>query len=704
MKISILLPYKENFTSKKAGAVSIFVNSILKEENNNKNYFVFGNTDDKKYLDNRYINLKLKNNLFNSKTNSYIKLFLENEKKNPSSLIEIHNRPIYVKKIRNQTNAKIVLYFHNDPLSMHGSKSIDERISLINDVDHFIFNSQWSFSRFKKDIKNFSKYESKFSVIYQCVKPTKVNFKKKKNIISFIGKLNSAKGFDIFVSAVTKILTIKKDWKVLVIGDEPREKIAFDHERIINYGFKDHEFILDKLKEVSISVICSRWDEPLGRASIEAASRGSVPIITNKGGLPETSKYAVILKSLSEKVLKKKILDLINNNNLLKELQKKNYNEFIFTPKNTLDKINKIRNSLLNKFKINFHNKKNNFKIFHITNFNEKHNGRLHYNTGRRINNGFIRNNHIVYTLSDRDFTHYSKNLIDIKGTNNFNIKIIEINKTFKPDIIVLGHADSVNNSTIDEIKNINKNIKIAQWFLDPVSKKGPDYQKNKERVLDKSIFCDTTFITTSPDAIDFNLKNSFFLPNPSDSSFEILNNHNNDLENDLFFAMSHGVHRGVLKKGKIDKREIFLNKLINISDKSIKFDFYGLNNKQPVWGNEFLEAISNCKMGLNLSRGEPLKYYSSDRIAQLIGNGLLTFIDRKTCLDDFFTDKEAVFYNNLSDLSEKILKFKKDVKLRKNYARNGKNKYMKHFNSDIVSQYILDKTFNLKNKYNYIW
>jgi len=199
-------------------------------------------------------------------------------------------------------------------------------------------------------------------------------------------------------------------------------------------------------------------------------------------------------------------------------------------------------------------------------------------------------------------------------------------------------------------------------------------------------------------------LKNSFFLPNPSDSSFEILNNHNNDLENDLFFAMSHGVHRGVLKKGKIDKREIFLNKLINISDKSIKFDFYGLNNKQPIWGNEFLEAISNCKMGLNLSRGEPLKYYSSDRIAQLIGNGLLTFIDRKTCLDDFFTDKEAVFYNNLSDLSEKILKFKKDVKLRKNYARNGKNKYMKHFNSDIVSQYILDKTFNLKNKYNYIW
>ena len=41
--------------------------------------------------------------------------------------------------------------------------------------------------------------------------------------------------------------------------------------------------------------------------------------------------------------------------------------------------------------------------------------------------------------------------------------------------------------------------------------------------------------------------------------------------------------------------------------------------------------------MGLNLSRGEPVKHYSSDRLAQLIGNGLLTFIDEKTFLNDFW-------------------------------------------------------------------
>jgi hypothetical protein len=103
----------------------------------------------------------------------------------------------------------------------------------------------------------------------------------------------------------------------------------------------------------------------------------------------------------------------------------------------------------------------------------------------------------------------------------------------------------------------------------------------------------------------------------------KILNNFNNDPDKDLFFAMSHGVHRGVLKKGKRDNREIFLNKLLKIFNKEIKFDLYGFSNRQPIWCDNFIDVISNSKMGLNLSRGEPLKYYSSDRIAQLFGNGL---------------------------------------------------------------------------------
>ena len=80
----------------------------------------------------------------------------------------------------------------------------------------------------------------------------------------------------------------------------------FNIRDLYNLGFKNNNFILNFLKKVSISVICSRWDEPFGRTSLEAASRGSAVIISNKGGLPETSKSAIILKSLDEKTLYKR--------------------------------------------------------------------------------------------------------------------------------------------------------------------------------------------------------------------------------------------------------------------------------------------------------------------------------------------------------------------------------------------------------------
>ncbi len=98
----------------------------------------------------------------------------------------------------------------------------------------------------------------------------------------------------------------------------------------------------------------------------------------------------------------------------------------------------------------------------------------------------------------------------------------------------------------------------------------------------------------------------------------------------------------------------------------NIKYDFYGFSNKQPIWGNNFNNQLINSKMGLNLSRGLPTKYYSSNRIASLMGNGLLTFIDKKTQMNDFFNNNEIIFYNGINDLSEKIKFYKKNDKLRK--------------------------------------
>ena len=50
MKISILLPYKENFTPDYAGAVSLFLSDTIKLSKYKKNIKVYGNTSFKKKI------------------------------------------------------------------------------------------------------------------------------------------------------------------------------------------------------------------------------------------------------------------------------------------------------------------------------------------------------------------------------------------------------------------------------------------------------------------------------------------------------------------------------------------------------------------------------------------------------------------------------------------------------------------------------
>ena len=149
----------------------------------------------------------------------------------------------------------------------------------------------------------------------------------------------------------------------------------------------------------------------------------------------------------------------------------------------------------------------------------------------------------------------------------------------------------------------------------------------------------DHNFITTHPSVFskqNKNINNLHFIFIPVDKNIECFNVFNLKPRKDIFYAMSHGVNRATLKKGKSDSRIYFLNSLIKKIN-GINYDFYGFENKEPIWGDEFYNALTNSKMGLNLSRGLPTKHYSSNRIASLMGNGLLTFIDEKTKFNHFF-------------------------------------------------------------------
>ena len=90
-------------------------------------------------------------------------------------------------------------------------------------------------------IKNFY---TNFRTIYPSINKIK-KFPKKENLIIFSGKLNAAKGFDKFALAIIKVLKKYKNWKSIIIGDEPREKYNFKHSRLLFTGWISQDKVLN---------------------------------------------------------------------------------------------------------------------------------------------------------------------------------------------------------------------------------------------------------------------------------------------------------------------------------------------------------------------------------------------------------------------------------------------------------------------------
>ena len=87
MKISILLPFKENFSPIYAGAVSLFVKDTSSISKYKNNITIYGNTNYKKKFKLKYKNIIVKKKIFQGLNKSYVEQFVKLEKKNNYNLI-----------------------------------------------------------------------------------------------------------------------------------------------------------------------------------------------------------------------------------------------------------------------------------------------------------------------------------------------------------------------------------------------------------------------------------------------------------------------------------------------------------------------------------------------------------------------------------------------------------------------------------------
>jgi glycosyltransferase involved in cell wall biosynthesis len=699
-EIAELLPNKEDYSLNNAAAASIWVKDFNKGNILSKQ-IIFGISSSATPLSKNFVNLKKKNLINNSYF--YIKNFI---KKLPETIkvIIIHNRPHFFFILKKKfPGIKFVIIFHNDPNTLRGSRSVSEKINILENCDKIIFVSSYVKEKFYYNINEY--LPAKGQIIRPSTNYYNHNFKKnirKEKIIVFIGKLNASKGYNLFGPAVINILNKYKDWKVIVAGNEKREIYNFQHERFKIFDWLSHKQIINIYKKSSISVVPSTWEEPFGRTAMESSDMGNALITSNKGGLNETSINPILLKKINSKSIQNEIEKLIKSPNLLKKIQKFNYKNKKINFKENLKELNNIKKNLIenSNYKLNFINNNNNNKILHIANFDEKNDYRLSsINLATKISNGFTKDKFQTINFSDRFFLQQNT-------FSSIDDRIVNIVKNLKPNLLLLGHTNSLKTETLKNIRDKFTDIKIAFWYEDSINSSGPDFNKNKQFIEKYKNYVDQFFVTTDKNNIHASIpKNKLnFIPVPCSYLSENLNlyktrNH----EFDLFYAVSHGVNRGVLKKNKTDERYNFLKLLMSKSE-DLTYNIFGFNNIQPVWGNQFIKEISKCKFALNLSRGQPIKYYSSNRIASLVANGIPTLIDKKIKYNDFFSNKEMIFYEDIYDLIGKINFYKKNERKRIQIGINGKNRYFKIFNNRIVADYIATKTLGKKPLYDYIW
>lgn len=336
------------------------------------------------------------------------------------------------------------------------------------------------------------------------------------------------------------------------------------------------------------------------------------------------------------------------------------------------------------------------FRILLVDNLMIRRYGNLRMGPGRKLMCGAIRNDFRICEFSDRDMARLLAPLgIRSIGGKIANSKLLKTARNFRPDAILIGHCDYIANETLLKIREALPDVKIAHFNVDPIWQAGTVAQIEERRDS-----CDALFITTAGEELKrwTNGSNAVaYMPNPADTSMEhgdVSMKKRGDLKRDLFFA-------GNPRDG--DPRMQIIKSLGEKLAGKLDFDIFGMN-KPSVWGAAYEDVLATSRMSINLNRKEGDKWYSSDRIAHLMGYGILTFVSGKGQMQDFFSNDECVYWNNVDELADKILYFHRhDDELRR-IAHNGRLKYHKIFSGARVLKFMLETMFGEEYSEPYEW
>ena len=328
--------------------------------------------------------------------------------------------------------------------------------------------------------------------------------------------------------------------------------------------------------------------------------------------------------------------------------------------------------------------------------------GAFYHGASWKLSNGLIRNGHSVINFSDRDVARAQGFLGHRKfGIRGANDALRSLCRSVEPSLLVLAHADVIAPATVADIRADLPGLRIVQLNVDPMFE-----QDNVDRLQRKVDVVDATFVTTAGEAL-LPLyrpgKAVGFMPNPVDFSIERgradLNEHP---DFDLFFAF-FGAHLPRNICG-VDCTPETLLAMIEAAVPKVRLKLAAIRNAPMLVGAALDKALATTGSGLNLSRRNDSYLYSSDRISQMVGNGLAVLVDRATGYGSLFSDEEFAFFATIDELMEQIDRLASDGAYRRRIGGQGRARYHALFNEQIVAKYIWDVAFGAFRETDYPW
>jgi hypothetical protein len=312
-----------------------------------------------------------------------------------------------------------------------------------------------------------------------------------------------------------------------------------------------------------------------------------------------------------------------------------------------------------------------------------------------KLKYGLIRNNHYVRSFSDRDVAAFEAPLgIRELGKKAANKRFLETVEGSDPDLIIIGHTDIISVETLKLIRQRRPECVLIHCNCDPLF-----VPSNSERIAAFAGVVDAVFVTTGlQDLQRFAGLGArlYYIPNPVEPSVEVLDNsRKTDLDIDLLFCSN---------ATKFTKRLEMVKNIKDAVDAEMNFKTYGSFGEAPVWGRDYDLALSKTKMALNLNRQEGDHWYTSDRMSQLGGNGILQFAHSSGCFDDYVPTETLVYFDDEQDLIAKIRDFHHDDTKRQDWAARARKFFQQELNSTLYSRYIVEAAMAQPFSHDYVW